>query len=287
MSKLIVGCGYLGSRVADLWHRDGEQVFATTRTPQNAARLAARGWEPVVADVTRPDTLRRLPAAETVLIAFGYDASAGHSRMEVYARGLSNLLEALGPQTNRLIYVSSTGVYGQQHGGWVTEETPCRPDRDAGRAFLAAEQGLAEHALGSRAVVLRMAGLYGPGRVPRPRAFAAGQALAVAADSYLNLIHVDDMAQVVLAAARGARCPRLYLASDGHPVQRREYFRYLAELMGVPEPRFVEPDPRAASEARGGGSKRVSHARLQSELGVVFEWSSYREGLAALLGRGS
>jgi len=302
MSKLIVGCGYLGARVARLWRDAGEPVFVTTRSHQRSAELAASGWEPIVADVTCPETLRGLPRADTVLVAFGYDPSAGRSRSEVYADGLANLLKALDADTRRIVYVSSTGVYGQHHGAWVTEETPCRPEREAGRAFLAAEQRLAEHPLGRRSVVLRMAGLYGPSRVPRPRGLLSGEPLAVASDSFLNLIHVDDMVQVVAAACKArldedavrhhgqrptnadapiasGNSPRLYLASDGHPVQRREYFRFLAERLGAPEPTFVEPDPQAAAQARGGGSKRVSNAKLLQELGVTMRWPSYREGL--------
>jgi len=283
MNKLVVGCGYLGFRAATVWRDAGEQVFALTRSPQHAQALAECGLRAIVADVTRPETLTGLPAVDTVLIAYGYDAATGYSRHDVYCQGLSNLLAALPAQTGRLLYVSSTGVYGQHDGDWVTEQSPCRPDRDASRAFIAAEQSLAQHTLGRRAVVLRMAGLYGPGRIPRQQQLVAGEPLAVPADSFLNLIHVDDMVQAVVAAGVAERPSHLYLVSDGHPIQRREYFTYLAHLLSAPAPRFIDPNPVALSAGRGSGNKRISNARLLSELHLRLRWPSYREGLVEAL----
>jgi len=283
MTKLIVGCGYLGSRVAALWSEAGQQVLALTRSTEHARTLSERGLRTIVADVTRPETLAGLPAADTVLVAYGYDAAAGCSRHDVYCQGLSHLLAALPEATGRLLYISSTGVYGHLGGDWVTEQSPCRPDREAARAFVEAERRLADHPLGAQSVVLRMAGLYGPGRIPRRKELIAGQPLAVPADSFLNLIHVDDMARTVVAAAAAERPSRLYLASDGHPVQRREYFAYLAQLLSAPDPRFIEPDPKVLREGRGGGSKRISNALLLRELHLQLRWPSYRDALADAL----
>src|SRR4051812_17304365 len=145
-SKLVIGCGYLGQRVAQLWLAQGARVHAITRTPARAAKLRERGIEPFVADIMRPDTLGPLPASDTVLFAVGFDRTAGQTIDQVFPIGLANVLNALPSPPRRFIYISSTGVYGDAEGDWVDEQTPCHPTRTGGKAALAAEQQLAQHA---------------------------------------------------------------------------------------------------------------------------------------------
>ena len=284
MTRLIFGCGYLGLRVAQRWLARGDDVTAVTRRPERTEELAKWGIRPLVADVTRPETLRELPDAETVLYAVGFDPAGGHCRWDVYVDGLKNVLDELSLDTRRIIAISSTGVYGQTDGSWVDEDSPCRPRREAGKAFVAAEQMLADHALGNRAVVLRMAGLYGPGRIPRRADIAAGKPMGIPADNYLNLIHVDDAADAVLAAEERAPVPRTYLVCDGRPVDRREFFTALAQLLGVASPPFVEPSPEVLATHHMGSNKRVGNARLVAELDFRPKYPSYIEGLTALVG---
>jgi nucleoside-diphosphate-sugar epimerase len=152
---------------------------------------------------------------------------------------------------------------------------------------LAAEELLQRHALGPRSVILRLAGLYGPGRLPRLAGLEGGDPLPVPADRVVNLIHVDDAAGVVLAAEGLARPPRTYAVSDGHPVDRRTYLSYLAELSGLGPLQFREPAGDARDQPAGkrrGGNKRVNNARMLAELAVQLVYPSYREGLAASLG---
>ena len=145
---------------------------------------------------------------------------------------MSAALDALPAETGKFVYVGSTGVYGQSRGEWVNELSPCDPTRAGGRACLAAEQQLAAHPLGRRAIILRMAGLYGPGRIPLAAELRRAEPLAVPRDGYLNLIHIDDAAAVVLAADERAVSPRTYVVSDGASVQRQAYYTALAELLG-------------------------------------------------------
>jgi nucleoside-diphosphate-sugar epimerase len=278
--KLIVGCGYLGIRVARLWIAAGQTVAGLVRTAESAAALASEAVQPIVADVTRPDTLRGLPAADTLLYAVGYDPAGGASRTAVYVDGLQAVLDAIPPQVGRVILISSTGVYGEQCGGWVDESSPCQPSRDSGRALLAAEQALAVHALGDRGIVLRLAGIYGPGRMPRRAELLSGEPLAIAAGEYINLIQVEDAARTVLAAEAHAQPPRTYIVSDGHPVERREYFAEIARQGGLPPPVFRDPLPGEAA-GRRGGDKRVSNARMLAELRIQLAYPTYREGRAA------
>jgi nucleoside-diphosphate-sugar epimerase len=285
--KLIVGCGYLGAEVGRRWLAAGQTVAAIVPRAGQAEQLARQGFQSIVADVTRPETLAQLPAAETVLYAVGYDPLAGHSRREVYVGGLQNVLALLPPGAGRVIFISSTGVYGETGGDWVDEDSPSRPAGDAGRTLLAAEEVLRRHALGPRGIILRLAGLYGRGRLPRLAGLSGGDPLSIPADDLVNLIHVEDAAGVVLAAEQFARPPRTYVVSDGHPVERRTYLSRLAEVSGLPPLRFCQPveDARGvAPRRRRGGNKRVNNARMLAELGIQLAYPSYREGLAASMG---
>jgi nucleoside-diphosphate-sugar epimerase len=283
MAKLIFGCGYLGCRVGQRWLHAGHEVYAVTRAHQRAAELERLGFRPIVADVTERSTLGTLPAAETVLYAVGYDGSSGKAIGDVYARGLANALDSLGAEPARVIYISTTGVYGDAEGEWVDEQTPCRPSREGGRASLAAEEVLRAHRWQPRSIILRLAGLYGPGRIPRRDALVAGEPIPAPAEGYLNLIHVDDAAAVVLAAEERARPPQLYLVSDSQPGQRGDYYRELARLLGAPPPRFVTPPADAPASLRAAADKRISNRRMLEDLGVRLTYPSFREGLAAIV----
>jgi nucleoside-diphosphate-sugar epimerase len=259
-------------------------VYAVTRNARRAANLQAEGLHPIVADVTRPASLGRLPAAETVLYAVGFDRQAGGSMREVYVDGLRHALDSLSESTQRIVYISSTSVYAQGEGVWVDEASPCEPLRENGRIVLAAEAVLRGHRWGARSIVLRLAGIYGPGRIPRRGALAAGEPIAAPSEGYLNLIHVDDAVSIVLAAERCAvPPPRLYTVSDGHPVVRGDYYRELARLIGGPEPTFVAPEADSPAALRAEANKRVSNAKLLAELGVSLAYPSYREGLAGIV----
>lgn len=283
MTKLIFGCGYLGRRVAQRWLNDGAEVCAITRSQDRATLLAADGLRTIVADINNPQAFAELPAAETVLVAVGYDRTEGRSIHDVYVGGLRTILNALPEDTGRLIYISSTGVYGQGNDEWVDEQSPCEPTREGGRAALDAEELLRSHALGERAIILRMAGLYGPGRIPRQDDIAAGRPIAVPTGGYLNLIHVDDATDIVLLAERRAEAPTTYVVSDGQPVLRSEYFSDLARLLDAPSPKFsMAPDNSPAAQ-RAASSKRVCNRRLIEELGARLKYPTCAEGLASAL----
>ena len=134
-----------------------------------------------------------------------------------------------------------------------------------------------------RSLILRMAGLYGPGRIPNAAEIRLNQPLAAPEHGYLNLIHVDDAASVVLAAAERAKPPRTYVVSDGHPVQRREYYEELARLLGAPPPKFASPSPNAPASVRAASDKRARNARMLAEMQVTLAYPSHREGLAAIV----
>ena len=131
-------------------------------------------------------------------------------------------------------------------------------------------------------IVLRLAGIYGPGRLPRGAELVSGEPLPIAAGEHANLIHVEDAAAAVLAGEAHAQPPRTYLISDGHPVERRAYLAELARQRGLPAPSFRDPLPGEAV-GRRGGDKRVSNARMRAELPFKLAYPTYREGLAAAI----
>ena len=164
LPALVVGCGYLGGRVAAAWRDTGRTVYALTRG--RADELRAAGLVPVTGDVTDRASLaglRDLPPVGTLLYAVGLDRRAGRTMREVYVEGLANVARAL-PPVHRWVHVSSTGVYGQADGSPVDEASPTEPVEESGRVVLEAERTL--HALRPGAIVLRLAGIYGTGRWP-------------------------------------------------------------------------------------------------------------------------
>lgn len=272
MRRLVVGCGYLGERVARLWREAGDQVYATTRGGKTDA-LSRAGLRPLTVDVTLEPAMGALPVVDTVVFAVGSDRRSGTTMFDIHVEGLRRVLDALPGSTGRVIYVSSTGVYGQETGEWVDEESECAPTRDGGRACLSGERLLFAHRRGRNAIVLRLAGLYGPGRVPHSVAVTAGRPIVGSPDAYLNLIQVEDAARAVVAAANsGPVTSRIYAVSDGHPPTRGEYAGLLASQLGVAPPRF---------ESGRGLGKRVRNDRAVHDLGLRLKYSSYREGLAA------
>jgi nucleoside-diphosphate-sugar epimerase len=311
MTKLIFGCGYLGERVAKLWIQQGHMVMAVTRDENRALELGIAGMFTIGADVTKPgslDCFKSLPrfsmaervagpnksvrpinevnAIGTVLYAVGHDRTSSQSIHEVYTGGVKNVLAALPSDVGRFIYISTTGVYGNAGGEWVDEDTPPDPRRDGGRASLAAEQVLKESRFADHGVVLRLAGLYGPGRIPFLDKLRAGEPIPAVSTGFLNLIHVDDAAAVVVAAIEHAVKRPVYCVSDGHPVERGKYYREVARLIGAAPPTFVTPDLNSPRAARAEADRRVKNARMLADLGVTLQYPDYRAGLAAILANG-
>jgi nucleoside-diphosphate-sugar epimerase len=273
-NSLVIGCGYLGRRVADLWRQEPGAVHVTTRKPETADRLRADGFLPIVCDVLDPASLRALPAAWQVLYAVGMDRTAGATMRQVYVEGLRNVLDHLGPC--RLVYISSTSIYGQTDGSVVEENSPTEPADEAGRIVLEAERLLRERR--RDAIILRFAGMYGPGRLLREQAIRTGQPLSGDPAKWLNLIHIDDGAKVVCTAYHRAARGSITNVADGHPVTRGDFYAELARLLGAPAPTFTPLDPGADPVNR-----RIGIARLRHWFGE-FLYPDYRAGLAQASG---
>jgi len=259
----------------------GHQVWATTRHRSRAAALGREGINGVIADWADRRTLCDLPNADRVLVAVSFDRHAGRSPYESLVRGFANLLAVL-PQETDVCYISTTGVYHQRDGSWVDERSPTRPGREVARVHLQAEELLWRLRPESPWTILRLAGIYGPGRVPRVGDVIGGRPIAASPSSFLNLIHVEDAARAVMAAwARSKH--RLYLLGDDHPVVRGEFYREIARRCSASPPRFAEPTAKASGWNRSESNKRVWNRRMKRELIAKLEYPSFREGLASIL----
>ncbi|HEY2785683.1 MAG TPA: NAD-dependent epimerase/dehydratase family protein [Fimbriiglobus sp.] len=270
-STIVIGCGYLGMRVAAAWQTGGRRVHALTRGREGLFSKA--GIVPILGDVTDPSSLTGLPSVETVIYAVGLDRSVGKPMRAVYIDGLANVLDSL-PTPARFLHVSSSSVYGQSAGEWVTEESPTEPTEESGKVVLEAERLLTARM--PTAVILRFAGIYGPGRLLREKAIRAGEPLVGDAEKWLNLIHVDDGVRAVLAAETRAVPGEIYNVADGEPVSRRDFYSELARVLSAPPARF-EP----GQNARGESHRRVSNGKARNRLGFALAYPNYQAGLAA------
>jgi nucleoside-diphosphate-sugar epimerase len=272
---LIAGCGYVGSRLAQLGVAAGAQVVGLARRPTGLPE----GVQPLAADLTDPGTLGALPEGlDVVVYAASADARDPEAYERAYVRGVSNLLERLGSRQapRRFVFVSSTAVYGQSRGEWVDEDSPTDPRRFTGRALLRGEAlALSAPCPGT---VVRFGGIYGPGRTGLIERVRAGRA-RWRPDHYTNRIHRDDCAGALLHVSRMDAPERIYLGVDDEPVLERDVLHWLAERVGVPAPTQLEP---TGGTRAGAGSKRCSNARLRAA-GYRLRYPGFRQGYEALL----
>ena len=241
------------------------------------------GIEPVIADVLDPQSLGALPEAFRILYCVGFDRSAGVPMRTIYVDGLRNVLDRLDGRIGRWVYASSTGVYGGNDGGWIDENTPAVPTHESGRVCLEAENLLrrAAETAGLDVVVLRLAGLYGPGRILRQTGLARGEPIVGDPDKFLNMIQIDDASAAVVAALDRGEPGRIYLVGDDRPVARCEFYGLIAKQLGAPFPRFAPPPEGSPEARREESNKRVSNRRMRSELGVILSYPDVTTGLPA------
>ncbi len=279
---LIIGCGYLGSRIGKLLLEQGMSVTATTASPERISELEALGFQGVHLDLSKPE---ESPAWEQAYCALVYSVAPSHGGDPWLcfhdgaldcARRFRKLRSA---PPGRLIYISSTGIYHQKDGSVVNEESPAEPAGERPRIIRTAEEDLL--LLSSREdlslVVLRLAGIYGPGRSPidwirepwrKKRGLKGGR------DAFLNLIRVEDAAQAVCLALDRARSGEIYLVVDNEPAPRREIYGFAARYAGLPPPDLpLIPDDLG---------KRCSNEKAKAELGFQPAYPTYREGLGTL-----
>lgn len=282
---LVAGCGYVGTPLAARLAADGLQVWGLRRSVEP---LPA-GVCPLRADLTRPLESAGFPSgldAVVYCLARGRgEPSQGYRQVFVEAQQrLMDRVARTSPGLRRWLFVSSTAVYEEHHGGWVDETSPTNPGSEAGQVMLEAE-AVARAAPG-RSVVVRFSGIYGPGRSRLVRGLREGSLPAhEGPDRWLNQIHRDDCVGVLRHVLHGPEPAALVVASDEEPALRSVVLAWLARRMGVAPP---EPDGSRATGPRseGRGSKRVTSARLRAS-GYRFRFPTYREGYEQVLSAGA
>lgn len=288
MRVLIVGCGYVGLPLGAELARRGHAVFGLRRTADGAGELRAAGLTPVVGDVTQPESLRALPGPFDWVVNTVSSAKGGADVYRaVYVEGTRNLLAWLaGTPVRKFIYTSSTSVYAQTDGGEVTEESAAEPKAETGRLLVETENLLLAAARERHfpAVVLRVAGIYGPERGHLFQQFLRDEArLSGDGNRLLNMIHRDDVVGAVIAALERGEPGRIYNVADDAPVSQLDFFQWLATQLGKPLPPRASAE-ESATRKRGVTHKRVSNRRLREELGCVLKFPSFREGYAEVIG---
>jgi nucleoside-diphosphate-sugar epimerase len=270
---LIVGCGYLGLALSRHMHRRGWTVFGLRRGTQAAQELARCGAQLVVADLTQPATLAHLPLADAVVACVA--PGPQDDFRATYVDGARHLIEALTPDPpRRLLWVSTTAVYGQKQGEWVDEATPPQPA--TARAKLQVEAEAIVQAAPFPTVILRLAGLYGPGR-DRLRLLKEGEA-PLYASAYLNQIHVDDAVGMIEHLLARSEPESLYLGADDEPVMKTEFYGWLAKTAGIGLPLLTRPigDEHALT------NKRCTNKKIKIS-GYRFKYPNYRVGFTEVL----
>ncbi len=280
MRLLIIGCGYVGTQVARNYLARGDRVLALTRTTVRAAQLREAGIECVIGHWLDPDLelVQLTQDVDQVLVAVPHRDDQGLAA-STHQTGLANLFRALSSNWQRLIYLSTTGVYGESDAQWVDEQTLPVPSRLAGEIALRAERWFSDCDRSADCVTLRLAGIYGQNRVPHLVSLRSGNAVAVPQDGFLNLIHVDDISRAIQAVfGRPAKRP-CYVLSDGHPVARAEFYREIARLGELGEITFAPPDPNSPRASRAATNKRIRPANFFADFEFQPRFRSFREGL--------
>ena len=269
---LIAGCGYVGQATADLFHAAGWAVEGWTASEKSAAALSAKPYPACQVDISNCDQVAERPGTFDAVIHCASSRGGGvESYRQIYLTGTRNLLDRFAE--TKMLLTSSTSVYAQRDGSWVTEESETMPARETGRVLLEAEKLMLER----RGTVARLAGIYGPGRSALLGKFLAGTAIIDPEnDRFVNQVHRDDIASAIFfLLTREAQRTRIYNVVDDQPMLQIECYRWLAQRLDRPLPPIGKS---RGQRKRGDSNKRVSNAKLRS-LGWTLQYPTFAEGM--------
>lgn len=285
MRVLIIGCGYVGMPLGIELVRLGHEVFGIRRSNAGADEMKAAGIVPISADITKPSALASLPKPFDWVVNLVSSSKGGvEEYREVYLNGTGHLIDWLSAAPPRkFVYTSSTSVYGQTDGSLVKEGSPTEPQTETGKLLVEAERLLLTAAKTANfpAVILRVAGIYGPGRGHLFQQYLKDAArIAGNGQRLINMIHRDDVIGIILAALKDGRPGETYNAVDDEPVAQIHFFRWLSETLGKWMPPFASDEENAARK-RGLTQKKVSNRKLKMELSYRFKYPTFRQGYTA------
>jgi len=280
---ILVGCGDIGERVARLAIARGDEVWGVVRNPARAEALQNLGMRVLLADLDSHMPIDGLPTAGADVIYLAPPPGGGESDPRVRTFAASVLP---GEEPAKVVYVSTSGVYGDCGGAIVDEQTPIHPQTARARRRVDAETLLSEWGIhrGIPVAILRVTGIYGPGRFPLARLQERHPVLCEEEAGLTNRIHADDLAAICLAAAERAPAGAVYNVSDGHPTSMTDYFNRVADAFGFPRPPQVD-----MAEARRVmtplmlsyivESRRMDNRKMLRELGVTLRYPDLESGL--------
>jgi nucleoside-diphosphate-sugar epimerase len=286
---LIVGCGDIGVRVARQVQQAGGNVIGLARSEASAGRLLALGIDPVIANLDDAASLNALPTAGKLIFYFAPPPGGGpfDSRMRNFCQAVDS-----GQVPAKIVYISTSGVYGDCRGEWVTEQTPINPQTSRAQRRADAEATLSEwarrHAL--PVVILRVTGIYGPGRLPLARVQQGHPILREEESPPTNRIHADDLADVCIRAAEKAVDGDIFNVSDGQPGTMTQYFNTVCDLLGLP--RLPQIDMQEARQVMNPmmlsyltETRRMDNRKMMEQLGVTLMYPDLSSGLKNVIAR--
>jgi nucleoside-diphosphate-sugar epimerase len=275
---LVAGCGWLGTALARRLVERGDRVTGIRRDPARAGALRALGVEPLALDLAAPGASGRLPAVDAIIACQAAADEGADAYRAAYVEANRALLAAAARVGARaLVYTGSTGVFGQRDGSDVDESTAPAPASETAAVLVEAEglvRGAASAAL--RTAVVRLSGLYGPGRTGLVERVRSGKlALGPGDGAWMNFCHRDDAVAFVLAALDRGEGGAVHHGSDAEPAHRRDVVEWIAARLGIPAP-HVEG-------SAAGPSRRIRSERTRAVLGVTLAYPSFREGFPPLV----
>jgi len=272
---LVIGCGYVGAQLLRKLAQSGWKATGITLSESSANALSSEGLEVVAADLRTSDLRVLIKNNPSVLV---HCASSGRGGPPAYQEIFLETTRRLIKETRfeHLIFTSSASVYAQTDGSMVTESDLARPERDTGKILRETEELVLAH----QGTVLRLAGIYGPGRcVPLEKLISGEAVIEGEGERIINSIHRDDAVSAFCLAA-GQRWQGILNVADSTPVTQLEWFQWVCARLGRPLPPFA---PRDVARKRAWTSKRVSNAKLRS-FGWSPDYPSFREGVEEMLG---
>ena len=307
MRVLVIGCGYVGLPLAIELARRGHEVYGACRSLERAAAISRAGINHIVTDITEPTALETVePAFDWIVNTVSSNKGGLEDYRTVYLEGTRRILKWLEewqpsaaevdlppgrtPSTRatlaRYVYTSSTSVYAQTDQSWVTEESPVKPQSATSQVLVETERLLLDAARQKAfpAVILRVAGIYGPERGHHFQLYLRGDAsIAGNGSRLINMVHRDDVVLAIITALERSQPGGIYNVVDDEPVTQLEFFRWLADKLSMPMPHPLEVEN--APRKRGLTSKRVSNRKLRLELGCELKYPTFRQGYSAEIAR--
>jgi nucleoside-diphosphate-sugar epimerase len=270
---LIAGCGYVGEATADLFHSACWNVEGWVHSAESAARLSTKPYSIRVIDISQQDEMAQHAGGfDAVIHCASSRGGSAEAYRQIYLNGAGNLLKIF--TNTKILFTSSTSVYAQRDGSWVSEESETKPLRETGRILLEAEKLILEKGH----IVVRLAGIYGPQRSALLSKFVNGAATVNPQnDRFVNQVHRDDIASALflLLNREAQQAAKIYNVVDDQPILQSECYRWLAQKLNRPLPPIRKSEqPRK----RGDTNKRVSNAKLRN-LGWTPKYPTFADAM--------